>query len=111
MKRDYKLFIDDIRESTRLIEEYTKNLSESDFKKDTKVQDAVIRRLEIMGEAVKNIPISLKEKNKHVLWFEISNFRNLVIHSYYEVYQNRIWETIKEKIPTIKESMKRIALV
>ena len=62
MKRDYKLFIDDIRESISLIEDYIKNISEEEFKKDKKLQDAIIRRLEIMGEASKNIPSSLKEK-------------------------------------------------
>lgn len=111
MKRDYKLFIDDIRESIRLIEEYTKNISEQQFKQDKKIQDAVIRRLEIMGEAVKNIPNSLKEKNKNVLWFEISQFRNLIVHSYFEISLNRIWVVVKEDIPKIKESIKKIVLV
>lgn len=111
MKRNYKLFIDDIRESISLIEDYTKNISEEEFKKDKKLQDAIIRRLEIMGEASKNIPSSLKEKNKQVLWFEISHFRNLIIHSYFEISPSTIWRTVKERIPKIKESIRKIALI
>ena len=67
MKRDYKLYINDIRESIIQIEKYLKNISEEEFKRNNFIQDAVIRRLEIIGEASKSIPRSLKEKNKHSL--------------------------------------------
>ena len=111
MKRDYKLYLQDIRESINNIEEYMKNVSEEDFKKDKKLQDAVVRRLEIIGEASRNIPKSLKEKNEHVNWFELSQFRDLIAHSYYEISLNRIWNTAIERIPQIKEGMKKISLV
>ncbi len=111
MKRDYKLYLQDIRESINNIEEYMRNVSEEDFKKDKKLQDAIIRRLEIIGEASRNIPRSLKEKNKHINWFELSQFRDLIAHSYYEISLNRIWKTAVERIPQIKEGMKKITLV
>ena len=111
MKRDYKLYLQDIRDSVKYIEEYVMDISEEDFKKDRKLQDAVVRRLEIMGEASRNIPRSLKEKNKHVNWFNLSQFRDLIAHSYYEISLNRIWDTLKKEIPLIKEGMKKISLV
>lgn len=111
MKRDYKLFINDIKESITLIEGYLKGVTEEQFIKSLQIQDAVIRRLEIMGEAVKNIPRSLKEKNKHVDWQKISNFRDFISHSYYEVSLNRIWKTCIEDLPKIKESLKDIQLI
>jgi len=74
MKRDYKLYINDIRECIVQIEEYLKNVSEEEFKKNKLIQDAVIRRLEIIGEASKNIPRSLKEKNKQVPWLGYDSF-------------------------------------
>ena len=83
MKRDYKLYIDDIRKSIVQIEKYMKRVSKEEFKKDEKLQDAVIRRLEIMGEASRNIPRALKEKNKHVHWFDMSQFRDLITHGYF----------------------------
>jgi len=111
MKRDYKLFLNDIRESIKQIEEYLNGVTQEQFMKDKQLQDAVARRLEIMGEAVKNIPRSLKIKNKQVDWFEISRFRDFITHAYYEVSLNRIWETLQKRIPAIKESMKDIKLV
>ncbi len=111
MKRDYKLYLQDIRDSIANIEEYMKNVSEEDFKKDKKLQDAIVRRLEIIGEASKNIPRSLKEKNKQVPWFDLSQFRDLISHSYFELSLNRIWRTVLERIPQIKEGFKKISLV
>ena len=111
MKRDYKLFLNDMKECISAIEEYTKGLSEEGFLRDKKVQDAVIRRIEIIGEATKNIPMSLKEKNKQVPWFKISEFRNLITHFYYQTSLNRIWKAVKEDIPTIKEALSKIVLV
>jgi len=111
MKRDYKLFIEDIRNSIKDIEDYMKDISEEQFKSDKKLQDAVIRRLEIMGEATRNIPRALKEKNKHVPWFDIAQFRDFITHSYYELSINRVWNVFKDEIPKIKEALKNISLV
>ncbi len=111
MKRDYKLYIDDIRESIIQIEKYLKGVSEKSFNNDQLAQDAVIRRLEVIGEATKNIPRALKEKNKHVPWSHMSQFRDLIAHSYFQVSTATIWKTIKERIPIIKDKMKKIALV
>ena len=111
MKRDYKLYIDDIRESIKQIEEYMKGVSEETFKKDKKLQDAVIRRLEIMGEASRNIPRALKEKNKQVPWFEMSQLRDLITHSYFDTSLDKFWRAIKTRIPLIKEKIKVIKLV
>ena len=111
MNRDYKLFLNDIRECISAIEEYTNKLSENEFLTDRKVQDAVIRRLEILGEATKNIPMSLKEKNKQVPWFKISEFRNLITHFYYEMSLKRIWKAVQEDIPIIKDGMRKIVFV
>ena len=111
MKRDYKLYIEDIKDSISQIEEYIKNVSEEVFRKDRKLQDAVIRRLQIIGEASRNIPRSLKEKNKHVSWFSMSQLRDLITHSYFEIGINRIWRAIKEDLPKIKDSLRILKLV
>ena len=84
MKRDYKLYINDIRNSINLIEGYLKGISEEEFEKDVKLQDAVIRRLEIIGEASRNIPRALKERNKQVPWFKMEQYRDFIVHSYFE---------------------------
>ncbi|MEI6058677.1 MAG: HepT-like ribonuclease domain-containing protein [archaeon] len=111
MKRDYKLYINDIRDSIVQIESYLKNVSEQEFKKNKQIQDAVIRRLEIIGEASKNIPLALKEKNKQVPWFAIAQFRDLISHSYFSTSLQRIWIASTEELKKIKEGMKKILLV
>jgi len=111
MKRDYKLYLNDIKESIKQIEEYIRDISEEEFEKDKQVQDAVIRRLEIIGEASRNIPRALKEKNKHVPWFDMAQFRDFIVHSYFEASLHRIWNACTEDIQKIKEALKDISLV
>jgi len=111
VKRDYKLYLNDIRESIAQIEKYMLGVSEEVFRKDKKLQDAIVMRIMIIGEATRNLPKVLKEKNREVPWFEIAQFRDLIAHSYYEVSLNRIWSTINERIPVIKEKLKNISLV
>jgi uncharacterized protein with HEPN domain len=111
MKRDYKLYLNDIKESIVQIEKYISGKSEEDFKKDKLLQDGIMKRLEIIGEASRNIPRVLKERNKHIPWFELSNFRDFLAHSYFDASLKRIWEIVKTDIPKIKEGMKSIVLV
>lgn len=111
MNRDYKLFIKDIEKSINQIEEYTKNISEEEFKKNLQIQDSIIRRLEIIGEASKRIPSSVRELNKEIPWRKISLFRDFIIHSYFEASLNRIWIIIKKDLPEIKEKIKSIKLL
>lgn len=111
MKRDYKLYLKDIIESIAQIEEYSRGISEDDFMKSKLIQDGVIRRLEIIGEASRNIPRVLKEKNKQIGWFELSNFRDFIAHSYFDASLKRIWKIVKSDLPKIKEGMSKVTLI
>jgi len=111
MKRDYKLYLKDIREDIGFIEQYIQNISEETFKRDIKLRDAVVRRFEIIGESSRNIPRSLKVKNMHVPWAKMEQFRDLMTHSYFEISLNKIWINITEELPKVKEAMKNISLV
>ena len=111
MNRDYKLFIQDIIDSINIIQKYVQGINEDQFKKDLKLQDAVIRRLEIIGEATKNIPRSVKEINKEIPWSKISNYRDFIIHSYFGASLQRIWEVAIKDMPKLKESLQRIKLL
>ncbi len=109
--RNYKLYLEDIEKSLDSIGNYIKNISEEQFKKDEKLQDAVIRRLEIIGEAVKNIPKSVRDKNKLIPWEEFSRIRDTLAHSYFEASLNRIWNIITIRAPYIREELKKIKLL
>ncbi len=111
MKKDIRVFIQDILESIKLIEDYAKGVSEEEFlDKDDNLQlkDAIIRRLEIIGEAVKNIPDDFKEKHPDISWKQISGMRDVLIHEYFGVRLERVWKTAKEDLPELKEVISKI---
>jgi len=111
MNRDYKLFIQDVIDSIDKIQEYLKGITEEQFYKDTKLQDAVVRRLEIIGEAVKNIPQVVKKTNKDIPWAQISNYRDFITHSYFVASSRRVWEVATKEISKMKESFQKIKLL
>ena len=109
MKREYKDYVTDIIEAIEKIEEFTKDIKLQDFEKDDKTIFAVIRALEIIGEAVKKIPITVKNRYEQIPWTEVAGMRDKLIHEYFGVNIKVIWNTVKEDIPFIKPLMKQIA--
>lgn len=109
-KRGIKLYVEDITNSLKKIEEYTKNLTFDQFNIDTKTVDAVIRNLTVIGEAAKNIPDEIKIKYDDIPWEEIIGMRNKVIHEYFGVDENILWETVKEDLPVFEKQILEIEL-
>jgi len=79
------VFVGHIIESIELIERYSEKLTEETFKKDQGMQDAIIRRLEIIGEAVKNISLTFRTKHPEVPWKQMAGMRDILIHEYFDV--------------------------
>lgn len=100
-KRTDKEFLFDIQETIRRISLYTKGLNYRDFLKKIETQDAVLRNLEIIGEAVKNISQELKKQYSDVQWKEIAGMRDRIIHFYFGVNWDIVWQTAKEKLPQL----------
>ena len=84
-RREWKLFVEDIIESTELIEQYIEDLEFNDFSKDRKTIDAVVRNFEIIGEASKYIPDDIKGRYKDVDWIGIVGLRNKIAHEYFGI--------------------------
>lgn len=97
--RDFLLYLEDIIESLAKIERYIKDMTFDDLAGDDKTIDALIRNLEIIGEAVKNIPDAIREKYPEVEWKEAAALRDVLIHDYFGVDLESLWDTIHKNLP------------
>jgi uncharacterized protein with HEPN domain len=108
MKRDTNLFIEDIKESIKNLEEFTKGLDKDKFSKDSLRQSAIMRQLEIIGEAVKNIPDPFRKRFPKIPWKDIAGFRDVLSHAYFGVSLERVWNLIEIDLPVLKKELDEV---
>lgn len=108
MKKDPQIFLKHILESIDWIEKDTNGMSKVDFLENVPIQDAVVRRIEIIGEAIRNLPSDLKKENRDVPWHDIMDMRNKIIHEYFGVDLELVWEVVRKDIPELKDQVKKI---
>ena len=100
--RDVRVYLEDILESIAAIESYTAGMDWEGFAASRQAQDSVIRRLEIIGEAVKGIPEDCRAKAPDVPWRNIAGMRDVLIHEYFGVSTKRVWKVVREDLPLLK---------
>ena len=108
MKKDPRIFIEHILECIELIGDYTKGVTKEDFLKSQQLQDSVIRRIEVIGEAIKNIPREIRDLYLDIPWKRIAGTRDILIHEYWGIDLNLTWEVVVGEIPDLKREMLRI---
>jgi uncharacterized protein with HEPN domain len=108
MRKDPSVFFEHILECIALIEKYLKGKTRADFISSKQLQDSVIRRIEIIGEAVKNLPESVKNEYPEIPWKEIAGMRDMLIHEYFGVDLVLTWAVAKENIPELKKNITKI---
>ncbi|MBI4268315.1 DUF86 domain-containing protein [Candidatus Uhrbacteria bacterium] len=107
MKKDPAVFINHIIESIALIERYVGSATKSEYLKNTEMQDAVMRRIEIIGEATKCLVEEFKSEHSEIPWRNIAGMRDKLIHEYFGVDLELVWEVVKKDLPELKRSLER----
>ena len=108
MRKNYDVYFKDMVDAMQNIEEYTEGLDFKGLKDNKLIRDAVIRNLEVIGEAVKNIPKEIRDKHPEIKWREIAGLRDRLIHKYFEVDLEIVWDIIKNKLPELKTKISAI---
>lgn len=108
MIKEPLIFIKHINDSISNVNEFSKNLSKEKFLRDKLRQSAIVRELEIIGEAVKNLPFSFRKKYPSVEWIKIAGLRDKIIHQYFGIDLNTIWDIVKEDVPELEGEILKI---
>jgi uncharacterized protein with HEPN domain len=104
-KRDWKILFEDIIESIKKIEEYTADLSYDDFEVNNLITDAVVRNIEIIGEASKNIPTEIQQSFTDIPWQKLRGIRNRIVHDYFDIDRTIIWYILTNELSPLKKAL------
>ena len=108
MPRDYRVFLDDIVEATSKVLEYTSGLSYEQFCADRKTIEAVVWNLQVIGEAVKNIPEEIRSQHPDVPWRDMAGLRDIIVHQYFGIKLDVIWKVIQKDLPRVEHLIREI---
>jgi len=108
MKKEPVVFLRHVLDSIKIIEKFVEGISKSAFDNNLMIQDAVVRRLEIIGEAVKNLPNRFEQKYKDIPWKDVTGMRDKLIHHYFGVNLENVWKVVQEDIPKLKIQVEKI---
>lgn len=108
MSKDYRVYLEDMLEAITNINNYTASMTLETFCADRRTIDAVVRNLEIIGEATKRIPKDIKAKYYAVEWQKIVGLRNILIHQYFGIDLEIIWDIVRNKLPKFEEQIRNI---
>lgn len=108
MPRDPRIYVEDILEAIRRIESYTEGMDLAAFAKNAMAVDAVVRNLEILGEAAGRIPVEIRTGSREIEWRKIIALRNVLAHEYFGIHTKIVWDVIVDKLAPLKRACQEI---
>jgi uncharacterized protein with HEPN domain len=108
MSRDPGLYLDDLLESIARISRYTEGMNEATFATDSRTQDAVIRNLEVIGEAARSLPEELRAAAPEIEWRKIVALRNVLAHAYFGLSLPILWDVVMNKLGPLRDAASRL---
>ena len=108
MSRNITIYIKDIVQNMRDAEEFIQGIDYKRFEADKKTFNAVVRAIEVIGEAAKHVPESVRSKYPALPWKEMAGMRDKVIHFYFGINRELVWLVVKERIPSIRPLLEQI---
>ena len=106
--RDWQFRLEDISDALERISEYVEGFDYDSWTKDQKTIDAVVRNLEIIGEAATHVPEKIQEQLTDIPWYQMKGMRNILIHEYFGVDNEVLWKTIQEDLPPLEMKIRKL---
>jgi uncharacterized protein with HEPN domain len=107
-KRDDTARLGHILDAICRVETYLNNVTKAEFSSNNMMQDAVVRQIEIIGEASRQISEDLQARHPELPWFEMRGIRNKIVHDYLEINQDIIWDTTQNDLPSLKPMIEKL---
>ncbi|ACK68763.1 protein of unknown function DUF86 [Gloeothece citriformis PCC 7424] len=107
-RREFKVFLQDILEAITQIEKLTEKISQEEFLAKIETFLAVVKLIEIIGEAVKNIPDEMRENYPEIPWKNMAGMRDKLVHEYWAIDEQIVWQVVKKNLPPLKRTITSI---
>ncbi len=108
MSRDWQLYLEDIQAACEKIRRYVKGLSKEQFVAHDMAYDAAVRNVELIGEAVKNMPDEIKADSPSIPWSRIAAMRNILAHAYFGIDDDILWDVIQNHLPALEKTVREL---